>query len=393
MTFFHLDMFQTAGLGVLALGLGAWLTGKVKFLRRYCVPSPVSGGILFSLLILALHGFCGIELSFDGTLKDAFMLAFFTSIGFQGDFKLIKSGGRPLAVMLGLVAVLVAVQNLVPLGISRLMGVDPLVGIAAGSVSMTGGHGTAGGFASILEEMGLEGAETVAMAAATFGLVAGGLVGGPLAQRLVSRKMGGCWNEDAAARSDAQTGAGEDVKAAGWIVLVMAGGTVVSRLLSKTGIVFPTYFGALLLAVIVRNVVGALPGSGNWMPVERIGKVGNVCLMLFLGMAMVSLRLWELASLALPLCVMLFAQVVVMVLFGYFVAFRALGRDYDAAVMVSGLCGFGLGATPNAMANMGAVCDKYGYSAKAFLVVPIVGAMFADLINTGIITVFLNFIR
>ena len=180
----------------------------------------------------------------------------------------------------------------------------------------------------------------------------------------------------------------------------MAGGTLLSWALEKTGITFPTYFGALILAALMRNVMGAMhikDDSGNLMKadkmldMERIISVGNICLSLFLGMAMISLKLWELQSLALPLIVMLLSQVAMLALFAYFIAFRWLGKDYDAAVLVAGICGFGLGATPNAMANMSAVCYKYHYSVKPFLIVPIVGAMFADLINTGIITLFLSF--
>jgi ESS family glutamate:Na+ symporter len=190
-------------------------------------------------------------------------------------------------------------------------------------------------------------------------------------------------------------------KSSYWIILVMGGGTVLSWLLEKTGITFPTYFGALILAAIVRNTIGLVryKDDGKWvkadklLDMERIISVGNICLSLFLGMAMISLKLWELQSLALPLIVILFSQVVMMALFAFFVAFPLLGRDYDAAVLCAGMCGFGLGATPNAMANMSAVCYKYHYTVKPFLIVPIIGAMFADLINTGIITLFLNLLR
>lgn len=403
----HLDMFQTAGLGALALVLGKWLNGRIRFLQRYCVPSPVSGGLLFSLLSLSLYSIFGVEISFDGTLKDAMMLAFFTSVGFHADLKMIRSGGRPLLTMLVLVAILVVIQNIIPLFLTSIMNVDPLVGMAAGSVSMTGGHGTAGGFSPLLEDMGLHGAGTIAMAAATFGLVAGSMVGGPLADRLIRGKL--CGDRSLITETEAddthsggsrahsggkqKAGAEEYAIAACCIVIVMAGGTLVSSLLSKTGGTFPTYFGALVLAVAVRNILGAFPEQSKHLPVDKITDLGNICLALFLGMAMISLRLWELSSLALPLLAILLVQVAIIWLFGYFVAFRALGKDFDAAVMVAGLCGFGLGATPNAMANMSAVCGKYRYSAKAFLIVPIVGAMFSDLVNTGIITLFLNWIR
>lgn len=420
MTNIELDMVQTAGIGALALMVGMVLTRRVAFLQKFCVPSPVSGGIIFSLLTLALYGWLDIEVSFDGTLKDIFMLAFFTSVGFQSDMRVLKQGGKALVIMLVLLVLIIALQNIMPIGITRLMGVDPLIGIAAGSVSMTGGHGTAGGFAKVLEQMGLHGAGTVGMAAATFGLIAGSMLGGPLADLIIRKKltheqkqpkdetidpaMAGIESDEASPEGRTERVSTNEqefqlyAKASYWILLVMGGGTLLSWLLAKTGVTFPSYFGALILAAIVRNSIGFFryKENGEWvkadklLDMERIVSVGNICLSLFLGMAMISLRLWELQSLALPLIVILASQVLLMGLFVYFVAFPMLGRNYDAAVLCAGMCGFGLGATPNAMANMSAVCYKYRYTVKPFLIVPIIGAMFADLINTAIITLFLN---
>lgn len=420
MTSIELDMVQTAGIGALALIVGMVLTRKVAFLQRFCIPSPVSGGIIFSLITLMLYGWCDIEVSFDGTLKDIFMLAFFTSVGFQSDLKVLKQGGKLLIIMLSLLVVMIALQNLMPMGITRLMGVDPLVGMAAGSISMTGGHGTAGGFASVLEGMGLHGAGTIGMAAATFGLVAGSMLGGPLAERIIRKKltheqmqpqdeeidpaMAGIESDEASPTGRTKRISTNEqefqqyAKASYCILLVMGGGTILSWLFAKTGVTFPTYFGALILAAIVRNTIGffSYKDEGKWekaeklLDMERIISVGNICLSMFLGMAMISLKLWELQSLALPLIFILVSQVLLMALFVYFAAFPLLGRNYDAAVLCAGICGFGLGATPNAMANMSAVCYKYRYTVKPFLIVPIIGAMFADLINTGLITLFLN---
>ena len=418
----ELDMIQTAGIGALALLVGMTLTRKVAFLQKFCVPS-VSGGIIFSLMTLALYGWFHVEVSFDGTLKDVFMVAFFTSVGFQSDLKVIKKGGKPLAIMLGLLVVVIALQNLMPMGVTRLMGVDPLIGMAAGSISMTGGHGTAGGFASVLEAMGLHGAGTIGMAAATFGLIAGSMIGGPLAERIIRKKltheqmqpqddeidpaMAGIESDEASPTGRTKRVSTNEqefqqyAKATYCILLVMGAGTLMSWLLSKTGVTFPTYFGALVLAAIARNTLGFISykEDGKWekaeklLDMERIISVGNISLSMFLGMAMISLRLWELQSLALPLIVILAFQVLMMALFVYWVAFPLLGRNYDAAVLCAGMCGFGLGATPNAMANMSAVCYKYRYTVKPFLIVPIIGAMFADLINTGMITLFLNIIK
>ena len=422
MTTIDLNMIQTAGIGAFSLMVGMILTRKVAFLQKFCIPSPVSGGIIFSLITLALYGWFDVEVSFDGTLKDIFMLAFFTSVGFQSDLKVLKQGGKALVVMLVLLVVIITLQNLMPLGITRMMNVNPLIGIAAGSVSMTGGHGTAGGFAGVLEQMGLQGAGTIGMAAATFGLIAGSMLGGPLAEFIVRKKltleqvqsqddeidpaMAGIESDEASPTGRAKRVSSNEqefqqyAKACYAVLLVMAGGTLLSWLLAKTGVTFPTYFGALILAAIVRNTIGFVryKENGEWvkadklLDMERIISVGNICLSLFLGIAMISLKLWELQSLALPLIVILISQVLMMALFAYFVAFPLLGRNYDAAVLCSGICGFGLGATPNAMANMSAVCYKYHYTVKPFLIVPIIGAMFADIINTGIISVFLNFL-
>jgi ESS family glutamate:Na+ symporter len=233
------------------------------------------------------------------------------------------------------------------------------------------------------------------------------MIGGPLAERIIRKKltheqmqpqdeeidpaMAGIESDEASPTGRTKRISTNEqefqqyAKAFYSILLVMGAGTLLSWLLTKTGITFPTYFGALILAAIVRNII-----ADKYLDMERIISVGNICLSLFLGMAMISLKLWELQSLALPLIVILVSQVLMMALFAYFVAFPLLGRDYDAAVLCAGMCGFGLGATPNAMANMSAVCYKYRYTVKPFLIVPIIGAMFADLINTGIITIFLN---
>jgi len=419
MTSIELNMVQTAGIGALALLVGMVLTRKVAFLQKFCVPSPVSGGIIFSLITLVLYSCFQVEVTFNDTLTDFFMLVFFTSVGFQSDLKVVKQGGKLLIVMLLLLVVIIAMQNLMPMGVTRLLDVNPLIGMAAGSISMTGGHGTAGGFADVLEGMGLHGAETIGMAAATFGLIAGSVLGGPLAERIIRTKltheqmqpqdeeidpaMAGIESDEASPTGRTKRVSTNEqefqqyAKATYSIILVMAGGTLLSWLLAKTGITFPTYFGALILAAISRNIAGFIryKEDGKWVKVEklldmeRIVSVGNISLSMFLGMAMISLKLWELQSLALPLIVILVSQVLMMALLAYFVAFPLLGRDYDAAVLCAGICGFGLGATPNAMANMSAVCYKYRYTVKPFLIVPIIGAMFADLINTGMLSFFL----
>lgn len=407
------DMLQTMGVGALALVVGMLMTRKISWLQKFCIPSPVSGGIVFSIATLLLYIVFHIEVSFDGTLKDVFMLAFFTSVGFQSNFRVLRKGGKTLLVMLLLLVTIITMQNVIPLVITKVMGVSQLVGMAAGSISMAGGHGTAGGFSAVLESMGLRGAGTISMAAATFGLVAGSMIGGPVAEHLIRRfltsehlepkdyeidpAMAGIESDEASPAGRAKHISSNELEfqqyatATYSLLIVMALGTLVSKLLEYTGITFPVYFGALLMAAIIRNIMEFTPLK-NKIEIEKIVSVGHISLSVFLGMAMISLKLWELQTLALPLLTILVAQVAMMVLLTYFVAFKVLGRDYDAAVLVAGICGFGLGATPNAMANMSAVCYKYHYSVKPFLIVPIIGAMFVDLINTGLITFFLNLI-
>ena len=392
-----LDLYMTAGVGVAALLLGLLFTRVLPFLKRFCIPAPVSGGLLISLVTLLIHALFGVSFSFDGTIKDICMMLFFTSVGFQSDLRVLKQGGKPLLIMIGLVALLITLQNLLSVGIAKGMQLSPLVGMATGSIPMSGGHGTAGGFSPVLASMGLKGADSITLAAATFGLVAGSLVGGPLGELLIQRGhlSAESTSADTYKEIEAQptTGRSRDyTMAACQLILAMAVGMALSRQLALTGITFPTYFGALIAAALLRNAIPPKTGRRDPICKDEIVAIGNICLSLFLGMAMATLKLWELAGLMLPLLVILLAQTLLMILYAAFVAFPALGRDYDAAVLVSGLCGFGLGATPNAMANMSAVCYKYHYSVRPFIIVPIIGAMFVDLINTGVITLFLNLI-
>ena len=398
-----LDMYMTAGVGVLALFLGVVATGAIPLLKRLCIPVPVTGGLAVSLLFLAVHSALGVDFTFDGTIKDLCMILFFTSVGFQCDLRVLRQGGRQLVVMIGLVAVLIVLQNLLSLGIARGMDLDPLVGMATGSIPMCGGHGTAGGFSSVVEGMGLGGASSIMMAAATFGLVAGSMIGGPLGEFLIRRNH---LSEESGSKDTVVSMEGSEASeekttehstteeksfrkaaiATCQLIAAMALGMCLSRLLDLTGVTFPTYFGALLASAVIRN----LSGEGRWLCLDQIVSIGNICLYIFLGIAMATLKLWELAGLMLPLLLILLSQTLLVALFAGLVAFPSLGRDYDSAVLVGGLCGFGLGATPNAMANMSAICFKYHYAVKPFIIVPIIGAMFVDIINTTVITIFLN---
>lgn len=389
-----LDIYQTLAIAVVALWVGNILKRRVRVLSQFCIPSPVVGGLLFALLSLFGYLSGWIVCSFDETMKQVCMVFFFTSVGFQANVKTIRQGGRPLLLLVLLVMVLVVIQNIVSIAIARCLGYDAMVGMTSGSIPMVGGHGTAGAFGPLLEDLGVNGATTLTTAAATFGLVAGSLIGGPIGKRLIEKfhLLATAKDETEAIilESHAEHHDSAYTTAVFQIVVAAGIGTLVSHLLSLTGMTFPIYIGGMIVAAVMRNY--SEYSHRFAIPIHQVSDMGGICLSLFLGIAMVTLRLWELAELALPLLLMLSAQLAIMIFFAYFVVFRVMGRDYDAAVLTSGFCGFGMGATPNAMANMQAICDKYRPSVKAYLLIPIVGTMFADFINSMIITLFVNII-
>ena len=299
-------------------------------------------------------------------------------------------------IFLIIVITLVVSQNSVAIGLAKLIGVDMKVGLSTGSIPMVGGHGTAGAFGPILEDFGLKGATTLCTAAATFGLVAGSLMGGPVGQRLIKKHdlLSKTQNEDATPLLNEeikhQHKAANYAAATYQLAIAMGLGTIISWLLSLTNMTFPVYIGAMIVAAVMRNI-GEMSDKMT-IYIGEINNLGGICLSLFLGIAMITLKLWQLADLALPLVLLLVGQTVLMFIFSYFIVFNLMGRDYDAAVLSAGVCGFGMGATPNAMANMQAVTDKYQPSIKAYILVPIIGSMFADFINSLVITMFINFI-
>ena len=389
-----LDMYQTLAIAVVVLYLGAWLKKRVKVLETFCIPSPVVGGLIFAILSCILYAAGVMEMSFDETLKTVCMVMFFTSVGFQANLKVLKSGGVSLLIFLVCVTALIVLQNVAAMGFSQVMGVDAAIGMCTGSIPMVGGHGTAGAFGPVLEDLGLEGASTLCTAAATFGLIGGSLMGGPLGRRLILKHDllktavpvdDGPLVEDEQKHHRSVRGY---APAAYQIAIAMGAGTVVSWLLSKTGMNFPVYIGAMIIAAIMRNF-SEFTGKFE-VPMGEINDIGGICLSLFLGIAMITLKLWQLAALAVPLVILLVVQVVLMFLFSYFVVYNVMGRNYDAAVLAAGTCGFGMGATPNAMANMQALTDRFVPSVKAYILVPIVGSMFADFINSLTITFFIN---
>ena len=393
---FTFDMYQTLALAVIALMLGARIRKKVNFFERFCIPAPVIGGLVFAIISCILYVTGIIELSFDETLRTVCMVFFFTSVGFQANLKVLKAGGKSLAVFLAFVIILIIGQNAMAVGLAKVLGIDPLIGMCTGSIPMVGGHGTAGAFGPVLEDFGLTGATTVCTAAATFGLIAGSLIGGPIGNSLITKKdlLKTVVKEDASMLVEEEEKHERQFNmyapAVFQIIIAVGIGTIVSWALSKTGMTFQIYIGAMIVAAIMRNV-SEYTGKFT-VHMGEINDLGGICLSLFLGIAMITLKLWQLAELALPLIILLAAQTVFMFIFARFILFNAMGRDYDAAVISAGTCGFGMGATPNAMANMQAICDKYVPSVKAYLLIPLVGSLFADFINSLVITFFINFI-
>ena len=390
----HLDMYQTLAIAVLVLLLGRFLKKKINFLEKFCIPAPVVGGLLFAILTCVLYGTGIAEVSFDDTLREVCMVFFFTSVGFQANLKVLKSGGKSLIVFLGLVVGLILCQNFLAVGMSKVLNLDPLIGLCTGSIPMVGGHGTAGAFGPVLEDFNVSGATTLCTAAATFGLITGSLIGGPIGKSLVEKK-----NLITTAVAEDDSLLVEDEKkhtrhtsmyaaAVFQLILAIGLGTIFSWLLTKTGMTFPIYIGAMIAAALFRNI-GEYSGKFT-IYMGEINDIGGICLSLFLGIAMIPLKLWQLAALALPLVILLSVQVLLMFIFARFIVFNVMGRDYDAAVLAAGTCGFGMGATPNAMANMQAICDRYAPSVKAYLIIPLIGSLFADFLNSLIITFFIN---
>ncbi len=405
---FTLDMYQTAGVAMLLFVLGRFLTTKVEFLRRCCIPAPVAGGLVFALVHLVLYMTGVVELVFDENVKNFFMTLFFTSVGYTACFRLLKKGGKKVFIFLIVAIVMVCMQNLLSSVLAGVFGWDLRLGLCTGSIPMVGGHGTAGSYGPMMEnDLGIAGANVLAIAAATYGLVAGSLMGGPTARSIIHKydlksneseeeimEMDG---ESAADKARAERLDADAFTNAAILLIVAAGlGTLLTAAFNSAQITiagnvikftFPTYIGSMVIAAIIRNFCDA---RHIVMPSTAIDLWGNVSLSIFLAIALMSLKLWQLADLALPMIVMLVAQTVLMFVFARFIVFNIMGRDYEAAVMTSAFCGFGMGATPNAMANMQVLTKRYGPAPQAYFVVPLVGSLFIDFFNGIIITLFMN---
>ena len=404
-----LNMYQTAAIAMMLFVLGRFLTNRVEFLRKCCIPAPVVGGLIFAIVHLCLYMAGVVEFTFDSNVKDFFMTLFFTSVGYTACFRLLKKGGKKVLTFLLVAIVMVILQNILSSILAGVFGWDLRLGLCTGSIPMVGGHGTAGSYGPMMEkDLGIAGANVIAIAAATYGLVAGSLMGGPTARGIINKyNLKSNETEDgvelddmsAADREKAERVDVESFTNAAILLIVAAGlGTLLTNLFNSAQIdvfgttikfTFPTYIGSMVIAAIIRNVCDA---KNIVMPSKALDTWGNVSLSIFLAIALMSVSLWQLAEVAGPMIVMLIAQTVMMYFFARFVVYNVMGHDYEAAVMTSAFCGFGMGATPNAMANMQAVTKRYGPAPQAFFVVPLVGSLFIDFFNGIIITVFLNFL-
>ena len=409
---FTFNAYYTLIAAVIVLFIGKFLVNKIPFLRKYNIPEPVVGGLVAAFISTLAYNFWGHSITTSSELQTSFMLIFFTSIGLGANFYKLKEGGRSLFIFLFVVAFFIIIQDIVGISMATLLGIDPLIGLIAGSIALTGGHGTAGAWGEILQtKYAIEGATTIGMASATFGLVMGGLIGGPLAKFLINKhNLSSSDNEkNLALNDDKKVAAIEEfvpfgypknvrlitsnsaITTLGLFAACLAFADFMTAFSKGTSFELPTFVWALGSGVILRNILE------NVLKIRifdrAIDVFGNASLSLYLAMALLSLKLWPLSSLAGPLVIILIAQVLTMIVYAYFVTFRVMGKNYDAAILTAGHCGFGLGATPTAVANMQAITNVHGHSYKAFLIVPLCGAFFVDLINASVIQLILKFIN
>lgn len=392
----HFSTIQTMALAVIVFYLGKFLNNKFKFLKNNCIPDSVTGGTLFSFFILLGHETGSFSFIFEDSIKDIFMIAFFTTVGFSASIKLLKKAGLPVLMFLIAAILLAILQNVVGVGMAKILGVSPMIGLATGSLATTGGPGTAGAFGPIMESFGTPGATMVAMATATYALIAGSIIAGPICKRLIEKKnliQKRVTLEKFQSFDDKSvTLELKNVVSTGFqIIIAMGIGSLISNFLNSLGLVLPPYIGTMFAASIMRNLADETKLFS--IDLEVVSVIGNFTLTMFLSMILMNFKLWELKELALPLIIMLIGQTILMGVFAYFITFTLTGKDYDAAIMTGGHCGCGFGTTPKALANMEALTEKYLPSPKAFFVIPIVGALFIDFFNAAIITFFINLLK
>lgn len=404
----QVNMIQSVCIGVIMFLIGDQIVRRVEFLQKYCIPAPVVGGLLFTLIHLVGVQTGMFSFKFDQTLKDFFMVGFFSTIGFTASIKVVKQGGVAILIMFAVSVVMLVIQNIWGIGIARAFGLNPLIGMCASSISLMGGVGTSAALAPIMEANGAVGGLTVGIASATFGLVMGGLVSGPIARYLIEKK-----DLLRKAQEVDRLGTGEEIdyskldneiseenpeflntkefsKGFFLILIAMGIGSIISMLIGRTGLVFPAYIGAIFAAAIIRNIAD----SGNkLLPMKELDAVGDVFLNIFLAMTIMSLEVWKIAGMAVPLMIILFGHVILLALFTVFIVYNVAGRNYDSAVLGAGFYGYAMGATPNAMASMTAVVNRYKRpSPKAFFTVPIVGGFMIDLVMSLIVIGHMNLI-
>lgn len=394
-------LFETLAFASLVLLLGFFIVKKISFLRNYNIPEPVVGGFVIAVVLYILHSTMGISLTFEGSLQNTMMLFFFTSIGLSAEFDKLKKGGKPLLIFVFLTGSFMIVQNVFGISVASLLGIDPSYGLIAGSITLTGGHGTGAAWAQNLTDIfHINGAMELAMACATYGLVMGGLIGGPVAKVLLKKKNIQPTNvvqekgvpiemfENPA--SNRRINVRNMIETLTMFAICLAAGHLLYEYCKGSWLELPNFVWCLFVGVIIRNTISR---TSNYVVNDHaVDVLGNTGLYLFLTIALMSLQLWQLQGLASQVLVILILQTVLMVLFAMFITFRVMGSDYDAIVLSAGHCGFGLGATPTAVANMQSITDKYGPSHKAFLIVPMVGAFFVDILNNLFIKLFVSYL-
>lgn len=386
----RLEGVQVILVSILVLWLGIFLNRKVSVLNNYNIPVPVSGGLICSLAVTGLYVFAQVEVDFDLTTRDTLLIVFFSTVGLSAKFHRLVEGGRSLAILLVIAVFFLVFQNLIGTFVATSIGIHPAAGLIGGSISFAGGHGTAITWGQIFaERYGMVRAVDIGIACATFGLILGGLVGGPIAKRLIS--VHGLTAEP---RAEAETpGAAHEEKAGPVTVhgiidatfmigLCVAVGATTHLWITELGFTLPGFLTAMFTGIVITNLVDLLKIK---VAANATSLISDISLELFLAMSLMSMKLWTLASAAGPILVVLVLQVVLIVLFAYFVVFRLMGRDYDACCITVGFAGLGLGATPVGIANMNALTSKYGASPKAYLVVPLLGAFFIDIANAFVI--------
>lgn len=397
------DAMGTLTLSVLLLLLGYAIKSKVAFLERFCIPAPVVSGLLFALLNFFCHETGIVVFQLNTDYQSPFMNAFLVTVGLGAGLTMIKKGGKLMLLYWILSGILSISQNLIAVGVSFITGLEPMLGLMAGAIPLIGGHGSAAAFGDTVETLGFSGGKAIAMAAATFGLIAGGLIGGPLARRLIEKHhLKPDPNEAAASYQDMKaednTHAEEKATVLGYLkmvtlicVCISLGVSLATWFSNVLDFTMPSYVGAMFVGIVVRNINDAFHVVK--IDMERADMFGTVCLNIFLSYALMTMEIWQLAGVAGPMIAILVVESAFIAVYTYFVVFRVMGKGFDAAMMCAGMMGHGMGATPNAMANMGAVTERYGFSRKAYMIVPIVGAFLVEIVSVPNNTIFVNFLK